>query len=96
LVVEPFIVDLACREAKLAIELDGSQHAEAFAYDARRAAFLEGQGWEVVRLWNNEVEAEPDGAAQFVLARCSERLGGVTHPHPLPSREGRTRRPRLR
>jgi very-short-patch-repair endonuclease len=24
LVIEPFIVDLACREAKLAIELDGS------------------------------------------------------------------------
>ena len=53
LVIEPFIVDLACREAKLAIELDGSQHAETVGYDARRTAFLEGQGWAVIRLWNN-------------------------------------------
>lgn len=43
LVVESYIVDLACREAKLAIELDGSQHAEAVDYDVRRTAFLEGQ-----------------------------------------------------
>ena len=96
LVIERYIVDLACREAKLAIELDGSQHAAAAAYDAGRTAVLEDQGWMVVRLWNNEVEDNPDGAAEFILARCAERLDGVTHPRPLPSREGRPRRPRLR
>jgi very-short-patch-repair endonuclease len=96
LVIEPFIVDLACREAKLAIELDGGQHAQALEYDANRTAFLEGQGWAVIRLWNNEVEANPDGAAELILARCVERLAGVTHHQPLPSREGRQRRPRLR
>lgn len=95
LVIKPFIVDLACRQAKLAIELDGSQHAEAAAYDNRRTAFLESQGLTVVRLWNNEVEENPDGAAEFVLARCAERLDGATHPQPLPSREGRKRVPRL-
>jgi len=67
LVIEPYIIDLACREAKLAIELDGSQHADAAPYDGRRTAYLESQGWSVVRLWNNEVEANPDGAAEFVL-----------------------------
>jgi very-short-patch-repair endonuclease len=96
LVIKPFILDLACREAKLAIELDGSQHAEAAAYDLRRTAFLEVQGWQVIRLWNNEVEENPDGAAEFVLLRCAERLNGATHPQPLPSREGRIRRPRHR
>ena len=96
LVIEPFIVDLACRQAKLAIELDGGQHADAVDYDNKRTRFLESQGWAVVRLWNNEVEANPDGAAEFVLMKCSERLGGATHPQPLPSREGRIRRPRLR
>lgn len=95
LVIEPFIVDLACREAKLAIELDGSQHAEAVGYDASRTRFLEGQGWVVIRLWNNEVEENPDGAAEHILARCLERLNGVTDPQPLPSREGRQRRPRF-
>ena len=91
-VIGPYIVDLACREAKLAIELDGSQHAEATAdYDARRTALLEEQGWAVVRLWNNEVEENPDGAAELVLLHCAERLDGATHPQPLPSREGRKR-----
>ena len=95
-VVEPFILDLACREAKLAVELDGSQQAEAVAYDCRRTAYLEGQGWIVVRLWNSQVEEDPDAAACFVLEQCAERLNGATHPQPLPSREGRVRRPRLR
>ena len=96
LVIEPYIVDLACREAKLAIELDGGQHAEVTAaYDRRRTAFLQKQGWAVLRLWNSEVEENPDGAAEFVLHHCAERIGS-THPQPLPSREGRKRTPRLR
>jgi very-short-patch-repair endonuclease len=94
LVVGPYIVDLACREARLAVELDGGQHAEQTAdYDGRRTSFLEEQGWMVVRLWNSEVVGNPDGAAEMVLQRCAERLGS-THPQPLPSREGRERRPR--
>src|SRR3954469_3659875 len=71
LVIVPYILDLACREAKLAIELDGSQHVElTLSYDQRRTGFLEDHGWAVVRLWNNEVERNPDGAAELVLARC--------------------------
>ena len=96
LVIDPFIVDLACRKAKLAIELDGGQHADAVDYDNSRTKFLESQGWAMVRLWNNEVEANPDRAAELVLIKCSERLDGATHPQPLPSREGRIRRPRTR
>ena len=95
LVIGPYIVDIACREAKVAVELDGSQHIDAATYDARRTRFLEAQGWSVVRLWNNAVVADPDGAAEHVLLRCAERLGS-THPQPLPSREGRIRRPRSR
>jgi very-short-patch-repair endonuclease len=95
LVVGPFILDLACRQAKLAIEVDGSQHMDASPYDARRTAMLGEQGWQVLRLWNNEVLDNPDGAAESILRRCSERLGN-THPKPLPSREGRARRPRSR
>ena len=94
LVVDSYIVDLACREAKLAVEVDGGQHATTAAYDDRRTEFLMSQGWAVVRLWNNEVEGNPDGAAEFVLLRCAERLNGATHPQPLPNREGRVRRRR--
>ena len=88
LVVGPYIIDLACRTARLAIELDGSQHIDAASYDARRTAYLEDAGWVVLRFWNNDVMANPDGVADAILARAAERLG--TAPQPVPSR---TRRP---
>lgn len=42
-IVGRYIIDLVCREAKLAVEFDGSQHADS-AYDLRRTAFLESLG----------------------------------------------------
>ena len=78
--------DLACREAKLIIEIDGSQHIDSEA-DERRTRFLESQGWTVIRFWNSEVNENPDGVAQAILLKAAECLGG-THPQPLPSREG--------
>ena len=88
-----YIVDLANREAKLAIEVDGSQHHDQMDYDTERTAYLEAQGWRMIRLWNSEVLRNPEGAATFVLNQTAECLGG-THPQPLPSREGRARKPR--
>jgi len=88
-----YILDLANRTARLAIEIDGGQHHEQIAYDAERTAYLEAAGWRVVRLWNSEVLGDPEAAAQFILSRAAECLGG-THPQPLPSREGRVRKPR--
>ncbi len=89
------MIDIACRGAKLAIELDGSQHVDQQDYDAARTEYLESVGWRVVRLWNSEVMASPIGAAEFVLDRAAGCLGG-THPQPLSSREGRVRTPRSR
>jgi very-short-patch-repair endonuclease len=93
LVIGSYIVDLACREAKLAIEFDGSQHLDQLAYDDRRTAFLESKGWRVLRIWNNDVATNPEGVAVLILEATAECLGG-THPQPLPSREGRMRRRR--
>jgi very-short-patch-repair endonuclease len=93
LVVGHYIIDLACREAKLAVELDGSLHLDQQGYDEARTQHLEGIGWRVVRLWNSDVIANPIGAAEFVLDRAAECLGGT---HPLPSRKGRERKSRSR
>ena len=94
LVVGPFIIDLACREAKLAVEVDGGQHAESEA-DVSRTRWLEAEGWTVIRFWNSEVAQNPEGVAEVILLEAAKCLGG-THPLPLPSREGRIRRPRSR
>jgi len=94
LVIGPYIADFACREARLVVELDGGQHCES-ASDAIRDAYLSDQGWRVVRIWNNEFLAYPEGAIELIMSVAAECLGG-THPQPLPSREGRIRIPRLR
>ena len=74
LVVGPYILDLACRRAKLAVELDGGQHAGAGAYDAARTAYLEGLGWRVLRFWNSDVTDNADGVGEAVRLAVRERI----------------------
>ncbi|WP_298398869.1 DUF559 domain-containing protein [Sphingobium sp.] len=88
LVVGPYILDIACRTAKLALEFDGAQHQNVLTYDERRTAFLEDAGWTVLRFWNGDVFENLDGVLSVILDKTAECLGG-THPQPLPFREGR-------
>ena len=46
-----YVVDFACIEARLCIEIDGSQHAARSAYDMARTEFLKAEGFEVLRFW---------------------------------------------
>ncbi|HEY5713022.1 MAG TPA: DUF559 domain-containing protein [Allosphingosinicella sp.] len=78
-VVGPYIIDLACRRAKVAVEFDGSQHIDRSSYDAKRTEFLQGLGWTVLRFWNSEVADNPDGVAEAILIEVNARLAG-THP----------------
>ena len=62
-----FIVDFACPEHKLVVEVDGSQHAENEAYDRARSAYLEAQGWQMVRFWNDDVLNDIDNVCTHIL-----------------------------
>src|SRR4051794_726466 len=53
--IDCYVVDFACPAAKLAIELDGGQHAEQQEADAERTAELQRRGYRVIRFWNNDV-----------------------------------------
>jgi very-short-patch-repair endonuclease len=55
--IEGFIVDFACPEKRLIVELDGSQHAraEGQAADIERTRKLEADGWTMLRFWNDDV-----------------------------------------
>jgi len=90
--IGPHVADFACRQARLIVELDGSQHADS-QRDRKRDRFLEQEGWAVLRIWNNELDGNAEGVFQAIMSRAAECLGG-THPQPLPSREGRPRRRR--
>ncbi len=81
--VGPFICNFVSRSAKLVIEVDGGQHANEAAKDASRTAFLEAQGYRVIRFWNHDVLGHIDGVVgeiARVLATC---------PPPTPPASGR-------
>ena len=56
-----FVIDFYCPKYKLAVELDGEVHftEEAAAYDAKRTAYLNSVGVQVVRFENFEVFQYP-------------------------------------
>jgi very-short-patch-repair endonuclease len=70
--IRPFIADFVCREKKLVIELDGWTHStdEELGYDARRTAFLEAEGYRVIRYTNAHATEGMDG----LLTLISEEL----------------------
>ena len=66
-----FIVDFACTKHRLIVEADGAQHADSKA-DQRRTALLEGEGWRVVRFWDNEVLPNTEGVIEVILQALQE------------------------
>jgi len=73
----PYFVDFLCVEAGLVVEVDGGQHADQVAYDARRTAYLERSGLRVLRFWNSDVMTNRDGVCLTILDACGgERQEG--------------------
>ena len=71
-----FILDFYCAAAKLAIELDGSQHytPEGQQYDHERTAYLCGLGIEVLRFSNLDVLHNLSGVCQAIDLAVSDRI----------------------
>ena len=78
--IGPYIVDFACMPRKVIVELDGGQHAERRSHDERRDRFLQGQGYRLLRFWNNEVFENCFG----VLERIYEAVQNPPPPQPAP------------
>ena len=72
-VIGKYIVDFYCAEAKLVIELDGSQHCEdaGMAYDAERDEYLRGLGLTVCRYSNLDVMRNFEGVCTDILIRLN-------------------------
>jgi very-short-patch-repair endonuclease len=82
--IGPFVVDFVCLKAKLVIEADGSQHLDNAEYDHHRSLFLEGEGFCILRFWNNEVIENIEGVLELVR----DRLLSQTRPSPSPASRG--------
>jgi very-short-patch-repair endonuclease len=82
-----YIVDFVCVERLLIIELDGGQHAEQVGYDQQRDAWLRGQGYTILRFWNNEVMQQLEGVLEQIRITI---ISKPSPPAPLPpAGEGR-------
>ena len=87
------IVDFVNFERKLVIELDGSQHGVEKERDWKRDRWLQTQGFEVLRYWNNEVFENVEGVLETIRARL---LAPLPLPPPAsPSKWGRVRGQKL-
>jgi very-short-patch-repair endonuclease len=73
-----YVLDFACFSARLVVEVDGGQHADS-EKDRVRDAWLQAQGFQVLRFWNNDVLQNIDGVLETIMAKLNEA------PPPRPS-----------
>ena len=66
-----YYVDFVCRERRLIVELDGSQHSER-PEDRQRDNELSALGYRVIRIWNNDVIENLDGVLQMLLSELEK------------------------
>ncbi|MFC3713542.1 endonuclease domain-containing protein [Sphingoaurantiacus capsulatus] len=84
IVVAGYICDFVCREHRLIVEVDGSQHFES-RYDVVRDQRLVASGYRVLRFWNDEVLE----TLEDVLQRIAHALSD-SPPLTPPPRGGET------
>ena len=79
-IVGSYILDFYCGKAKLAIELDGSQHYEpdVMEYDRIRTEFLESLGIQIVRFTNIDIDKSFEG----VCAEIAKSVNARGQPPP--------------
>lgn len=86
-----YVVDFACLPAKLVIEVDGGIHAlpDVALRDSERDAWLDGQGFRVMRILNKRIDSEIDAVVAEItkVIRVSVPLTSVnasTPSQPFP------------
>jgi len=65
-----YIVDFACPAARLVVEVDGSQHGTDVgrSRDSERTAWLNSEGYRVVRFWNSDIRNNIDAVVEVIYA----------------------------
>ena len=78
--VGPYVLDFYCPKLRLAIEIDGAQHAEEDGklYDKERELYLVGLDVKTLRFWNSQVRAN----LEQVLEKIKSEISFLSHPTP--------------
>ncbi|MGB9722555.1 MAG: endonuclease domain-containing protein [Chloroflexia bacterium] len=83
-----YIVDFVCFSHRLVIELDGGQHAQPRGQlsDRQRDAWLQEQGFKVLRFWDGDVLRNIEGVIEAIYGVSAD----CSPPPDLPRRGGGT------
>jgi very-short-patch-repair endonuclease len=73
--IGPYIADFVCEDAMLIVELDGSHHnlPDSRLADDKRTQHLNSVGYQVVRVWNSEINTNIDGVLTNIYAVAAVR-----------------------
>ena len=88
-----YVVDFACPGLKLAIELDGGQHAGQEEADAARTSDISRHGYRVIRFWNGDVVNNLSGVLELIQHELKAGCVGEPSPPFRAGREGPTAKP---
>ena len=64
-----YIADFLCVHHRLVVEVDGSQHGQS-SRDAVRDAWLQREGYRVLRFWNHDVLTARESVLATIAAAC--------------------------
>jgi very-short-patch-repair endonuclease len=83
-VIGSYIVDFYCAQAKLVIELDGSQHYEEKGRDRDllRDAYFADEDILVLRYANSQINQQFDRVCEDILRNIMHRTGEKQKPSP--------------
>lgn len=72
--IGPYVVDFACIDARLIVEIDRGLPGSGRDYEAVRTRFLERQGFSVLRFWTNDVVARTEAVRDTIDARLLRQV----------------------
>jgi very-short-patch-repair endonuclease len=78
-VVQGFVLDFYCQEARLGIEIDGSVHYKRKEYDRLRQDIIESKGINVIRIKNRQILGNKSSILETVRKAVADQLP------PLPA-----------
>ena len=70
------IVDFACTQARLVVEIDGGYHEQRTRHDGARDRALGELGWQVMRVQDYQVFGDLEGVVAR-LSDCARRLAAA-------------------
>ena len=68
-----YVCDFICLEARVIVELDGSQHLEQAPHDQHRDAVLRASGFRTLRFWNGDVLSRTDTVVETIYEALNRK-----------------------